>query len=727
MARSRLALPALRRQEVGTGEDLAVLSRLAVLYGIAAATAWLLFAHPSGTPVALWPAGGVVLGLAWRRRQRIGLLAFGLFAGVDLATSLMFRPWGPELPVLSLLRAAAPVMAQHLLGGERPPALSDCVQHYLAFLLRAVLPQAVGVGLGTAFLAGSEAGALALGAHLLGMMLFAPLLAVEDDRLSALMRSPMGITEGVLLILGIAGGTVTLFVQSALASLALVAPLLLWAALRHGFWVTGLLAVLATTSAVPATLEGYAPGAFPEELASGSLLPALQGYLALISAMAAVVAVAVSRERKMAAAALARSQELEALLRALPDPVFRLDPEGRILDFRAAVPATMPFPPERFLGQRLDDLLPAEVAARLRRAMREGEGSPEVVQLECELGEGRESRVFEIRIAGLPERRFVVVLRDITERKQAERALAARAEALARSNEELQQFAYVASHDLQEPLRTVASFCELLRRRYHGKLGPEADEFIDFAVDGARRMQSLIRDLLDLSRITTRGRPFVAVDAAALLRETVRGLRTAIAEAGAVVELGELPTVQGDPVQLEQLFANLLGNAIKYRSERPPRITVSAERDGAGWRFCVADNGIGIEEEFRDRIFQIFQRLHTREEYGGNGIGLALCRKIVGRHGGRIWVESRKGEGSRFHVWLPDRPMTEEVFAVAPATAEPGGPEGADGATRPAAATAAATGRPAGSATDRREREPAAGTGDGRRAVDAGPETVPGR
>ncbi len=716
MARARPALPVLRRQTVGVGEDLAVALRLAALYGAAALVAWLLFSHPPGTPVALWPAGGVVLGLAWRRQQRLGLLAFALFALVDLATSLIFRPWGPDLPALSLLRAAAPVVARHLLGAARPPAPSDCVQYYLAFLLRAALPQAALVGLGTALLAGSEAGGLALGAHFLGMMLFAPLLAAEDGRLAALLRSPMGITEGAVLILGIAGGTVLLFVQSALGSLALVAPLLLWAALRHGFWVTGLLAALATAVAVLAALEGYVPGAFPKDPAGGAMLPALQGYLALISAMSAVVAVAVSRERKMAAAALARSQELEALLRALPDPVFRLDREGRILDFRAAVPATMPFPPERFLGQRLDDLLPAEAAARLRRAMREGEGAPGVTQLECELGEGRESRVFEIRIAGLPEGRFVVVLRDITERKRAERALAARAEALARSNEELQQFAYVASHDLQEPLRTVASFCELLRRRYHGELGPEADEFIDFAVDGARRMQSLIRDLLDLSRITTRGRPFVPVDAAALLRETVRGLRTAIAEAGAVVELGELPTVRGDPVQLEQLFANLLGNAIKYRSERPPRIAVSAERDGAGWRFCVADNGIGIEEEFRDRIFQIFQRLHTREEYGGNGIGLALCRKIANRHGGRIWVESRKGEGSRFYVWLPDRPVTEEEFALEPATTERAGPGDAGGAPRPAAVAEATTGRPPGSGVDRRERE-----------ADAGPETAPGR
>ncbi len=666
MALSIRLSTASRGGERSSAREILGSARLALLYGLAALAGWLLFSHPAGATVALWPAAGVVLGLAWRRQERLGPAALLAFALVDLAVSLPFVGWSPELLLLSLLRGAAPVVAQRALAGpDRATAAFDCLQHYLTFLLRAALPSAALVAAGVMPLAGADAAITTFGAHFLGVMLFAPLFAVRGDRLAALLRSPMGITEGALLILGIAGGTVVLFMQSALALIALLAPLLLWAALRHGFRVTGLLGALAAAIAVLATLEGYVPTPLLRRVAPEDLVPALQGYLVLVTGMSAVIALAVSRERRMAAAALARSQELEGLLRALPDPVFRLDRDGRILDFRAALPTVMPFPPERFLGQRIGDLLPSEVAARLRRAMREAENSPGAVQLECGLGEGSQRREFEIRIAGLPEGRFVAVLRDITERKRAERALAARAEALARSNEELQQFAYVASHDLQEPLRTVASFCELLRRRYHGRLGPEADEFIDFAVDGARRMQSLIRDLLDLSRITTRGRPFVPVDAAALLAETVEGLRTAIAEAGARVEIGEMPRLRGDPAQLRQLFANLLGNAIKYRSEAPPRITVTVEREGEGWRFCVADNGIGIEEAFRDRIFQIFQRLHTREEYGGNGIGLALCRKIVARHGGRIWVESRKGEGSRFYVWLPDRPPAGEELVTA--------------------------------------------------------------
>ena len=673
--------------------------RLAAVYAATAILGWALFSLPADAAVALWPAGGLVCGLAWRKGWRPGAASALALGAVDLAASLLFLPWSPTLVPLSLLRGAAPVLACYGIGGPGDgTGKPDCVQGYLGFLLRAALPQALVLGLGTRLVTGSEPALVTFGAHFLGMMLFAPPVAAGSDRLVALLRSPMGITEGAILILGIAGGTVVLFMQSALALIALLAPLLLWAALRHGFQVTGLLGALAAVIAVRATLGGYVPTPMLRNIAPGDLLPALQGYLALVVGMSAVIALAVGRERRMAAAALARSQELEGLLRALPDPVFRLDHEGRILDFRAAMPSAMPFPPERFLGERLDDLLPPEVASRLRRAMREAAGTPGAVQFECELGEGAARATFEIRLAGLADRRFVVVLRDITERKRAERALAARAEALARSNEELQQFAYVASHDLQEPLRTVASFCELLRRRYHGKLGPEADEFIDFAVEGARRMQSLIRDLLDLSRITTRGRPFVPVDAGALLRDAVKGLRTAIAEADARIEIGEMPTVRGDPAQLEQLFVNLLGNAIKYRAEEPPRIRVTAEREGEGWRFCVADNGIGIEEEFRDRIFQIFQRLHTREEYGGNGIGLALCRKIVARHGGRIWVESRKGEGSRFFVWLPDRPPEEELASdVTPpaegppdgsASSSTGSVQAADGEERPTATPA---------------------------------------
>jgi light-regulated signal transduction histidine kinase (bacteriophytochrome) len=244
-------------------------------------------------------------------------------------------------------------------------------------------------------------------------------------------------------------------------------------------------------------------------------------------------------------------------------------------------------------------------------------------------------------------------VRDVTERKRAEQELARRAEELARSNADLEQFAYVASHDLQEPLRMVASYTQLLARRYKGKLDADADEFIGFAVDGATRMQHLIQDLLSFSRVTTKGKELQVTDSRAACDQAITNLRAAIAESGAVVTTGSLPTVRADATQLTQLFQNLIGNAIKYRNERKPEVQVAAAPVEDRWVFSVQDNGIGIEPQYFERIFQMFQRLHTRKAYTGTGIGLAICRKIVERHGGRIWVESELGKGSTFLLTIP--------------------------------------------------------------------------
>ncbi|MFO7604789.1 MAG: ATP-binding protein [Desulfurivibrionaceae bacterium] len=245
---------------------------------------------------------------------------------------------------------------------------------------------------------------------------------------------------------------------------------------------------------------------------------------------------------------------------------------------------------------------------------------------------------------------------DITETKRKQEELAQLAERLASSNRELERFAYVASHDLQEPLRSVTGFLGLLKRRYQGKLSPEADEFIEFAVAGASRMQELILDLLRYSRVESQGKPLTAVDSGKTLAQVVVNLQSAIEEAGAKVEAGTLPVIAGDDSQLVQLFQNLVGNAVKFRRDEPPLVRVSAERQEGGWRFAVADNGIGIKPEFRERILQVFQRLHTQQEYPGTGIGLAICKKIVERHGGRIWVESQPGQGTTVYFTLPDRP-----------------------------------------------------------------------
>jgi light-regulated signal transduction histidine kinase (bacteriophytochrome) len=244
---------------------------------------------------------------------------------------------------------------------------------------------------------------------------------------------------------------------------------------------------------------------------------------------------------------------------------------------------------------------------------------------------------------------------ELDERRKAERQLGLYSEELKRSNAELEQFAYVASHDLQEPLRMVASFTQLLGKRYRGKLDQDADEFIGFAVDGATRMQRLINDLLAYSRVGTRGKPFELIDCNIIFRQTRDNLAKAIENSGAIIFQDTLPTVEGDEVQLMQLFQNLVANAIKFRGAEPPQIQVSAEQKGPEWVFAVKDNGIGIAPEHQERIFSIFQRLHQRSEYPGTGIGLAICKKIVERHGGRIWVESQAGNGSTFYFSIPKR------------------------------------------------------------------------
>ncbi len=224
---------------------------------------------------------------------------------------------------------------------------------------------------------------------------------------------------------------------------------------------------------------------------------------------------------------------------------------------------------------------------------------------------------------------------------------------LQRSNEELEQFAYVASHDLREPLRMVTTFTQMLAERYEGKLNEEADQIIRFAVDGASRMERLIHDLLAFSRVGRKEKQFDLADCQSVLEAALSNLQLLIQESNATIEVRSLPTVSADAAQLTQLFQNLVDNAIKYRSKQPPIVQIGAERQKKQWLFWVKDNGIGISPKHTDRIFMIFQRLHTRQQYSGTGIGLAMCKKIVERHGGRIWVKSEPGQGAIFYFTLP--------------------------------------------------------------------------
>jgi PAS domain S-box-containing protein len=365
-------------------------------------------------------------------------------------------------------------------------------------------------------------------------------------------------------------------------------------------------------------------------------------------------------ERKQAEAALRESEErFKALVQHAVDLTTIVDAAGVIRYISPAVERIGGYHVDELVGVRMADLVhPDDLVSMLQKHQErlDQPGVPVlgVARFRHRDGSWRYLEGYGTNYLDNPAIRGIVFnSRDVTEQKQTEAELAMRAEELARSNEELQRFAYVASHDLQEPLRMVASYTQLLQRRYADKLDADANEFIEYAVDGARRMQQLIRDLLEYSRVGTRAKEPRPVDAAAALDDALANLHIALAESGAEIRRGPLPVVLADASQLTQVFQNLIGNAIKFRGTAAPRIEVGAVRAGDAWRFFVADNGIGIDPQHAERIFVIFQRLHTREEYPGTGIGLAICKKIVERHGGRIWVESRLGAGATFNFTLP--------------------------------------------------------------------------
>lgn len=271
----------------------------------------------------------------------------------------------------------------------------------------------------------------------------------------------------------------------------------------------------------------------------------------------------------------------------------------------------------------------------------------ELKAVDC-IKQGAADYVLKDQLARLPES----VRRALREKKLREEHRQAQEE-LARSNRDLEQFAYVASHDLQEPLRMVATYTQLLAERYRGKLDENADKYIHYAVDGALRMQILVRDLLAFSRVGRQGTELALTDCNIVVETALKNLQAAILESDTQVEYGHLPTVMADASQLQQVFQNLMGNAIKFRGAEAPLIRITAENKNREWIFSVADNGIGIAPEHAELIFVIFKRLHTHAEYPGSGIGLAICKKVVEHHGGRIWVESQAGQGSTFRFTLP--------------------------------------------------------------------------
>ncbi len=370
------------------------------------------------------------------------------------------------------------------------------------------------------------------------------------------------------------------------------------------------------------------------------------GYLGLIrdvsDRVAAEKAIEVNRQRA------------EAIANALPDMVMRMDRQGTILDLKEGHGIPLFAARDEAVGKRLSELpVPEwlqEKAMESVRSVLDG-GAMVAYEYGAHL-EGRDLE-FEARIVRSGDDEVICLVRDITERKRSEKALREANMLLETSNTRLKQFVNLASHDLQEPLRTISSFCQLLQMKYQDKVDAEGKKYIEFAVDGAARMRALIRDLLMYSRMEQDEEPLAAVNGQDALNEAKRNLQAVIEETGAIITQDELPMVRFSHRQLVQVFQNLIGNALKYKSQETPTVHLGAAREGQFWRLSVEDNGIGIAPQYQDRIFELFQRLHGKGEYEGTGIGLAICKLVIERTGGRVWVESQQGTGSTFYFTLP--------------------------------------------------------------------------
>jgi len=352
---------------------------------------------------------------------------------------------------------------------------------------------------------------------------------------------------------------------------------------------------------------------------------------------------------------------LNQLLEVVPDALVVTDSRGRIAMTNNLADQMFGYAAGELTGQPVEILLPARLRERHQhhRAQYYQHAQPrQMDQVTSLTGRRKNDSEFPVDISlsalTIADSRYVLAaVRDVTARRHMEETLQKHAKDLARSNADLAQFAYVASHDLQEPLRIVSSYAQLLERRYKGRLDADANEFIDFMVNACRRMQNMINDLLAYARVDSSGKELEEVDLNRALAHASDNLRALMNERGVELQTSKLPTIVAEESQMVQLFQNLLANAIKFNESTPPRIRVSCAEDRTEQVCTVADNGIGIDPRFQERIFKPFQRLHASDEYAGTGIGLALCRRIVERHGGRIWLESEPGRGTRISFALP--------------------------------------------------------------------------
>ena len=397
----------------------------------------------------------------------------------------------------------------------------------------------------------------------------------------------------------------------------------------------------------------------------GSKVPLIVGLNPIRTSGGAMVVCSIFdiTERKKAQASLlhyaGREQLFTAVVNSNNDAIITKTLDGLVTGWNPAAERLFGFTAQDAIGQGIDIIVPAELRGEARMILhRIGKGE-KVDHFET-VRTAKDGHRVDVSLSISPIKATdgtivgaAKVARDITTKKRDQMTLAKRAEELQRSNDDLAQFAHVASHDLQEPLRMVVSYTELLAEHLKGGLDAKAEKYIKYALDGAKRMQQLVKDLLAYSRVDSQGQKPFKIDSRIVLKKVLDSLKIAIDENHAMVICGKLPTVPADAGQLAQVFQNLIGNALKFHGDRPPRIHIGAKRSNGSWQFYVEDNGIGIDKQYGELVFQMFQRLHERGRYDGSGIGLSIAKKIVERHGGRIWFESEADKGSTFYFTMP--------------------------------------------------------------------------
>jgi PAS domain S-box-containing protein len=489
---------------------------------------------------------------------------------------------------------------------------------------------------------------------LAGVLIVAPLILVWSRRVPWSRREAM--ETGAVLALACAASTLVFggVLPDASGRMTLsfvVIPFVVWAGFRLGQHAVVLVTVAISLIATVGAAEGTS--AFSGMTENTALLT-LQAFVGVITITGLALAAAVA-ERERAA------ERFRVLVQAAPEAIVMVDQAGRIAQLNPQMERLFGYSRDELLGEQVERLVPRPFQSEHHLHRTGFYVEPQVRAM----GAGRDlfglrknGSEFPVEIGLGPiitdEGTFVIaVIVDITERKQTEAVARQYAEDLARSNADLEQYAYVASHDLQEPLRMVTGYCDLLQRRYKGRLDKDADDFIDFAVEGANRMRALVQDLLAYARVSGESTQTEQVDCNQAFERALANLKGAVKDSNALVTSSRLPAVNADASQIEQLFQNLIANSIKFRGAESPVIQLGAEGRNGSWLFSVSDNGIGVETRHSERVFEMFQRLHRRQDYAGTGVGLAICKKIVERHGGRIWLKSQPGEGSTFYFTLP--------------------------------------------------------------------------